>query len=90
MVTVADAYDAMNSDRPYRSALDPERVRQELEAGVASQFDPELAKEFLLLVESGACDEDVQATASPWALAESQDRSGGAGRAVDAAEGDAR
>ncbi len=90
VVTVADAYDAMNSDRPYRSALDPERVRQELEAGVASQFDPELAKEFLLLVESGACDEDVQATASPWALAESQDRSGGAGRAADAAEGDAR
>jgi diguanylate cyclase (GGDEF)-like protein/putative nucleotidyltransferase with HDIG domain len=38
---VADAFDAMTSDRPYRRALDLERAAEELRANSASQFDPE-------------------------------------------------
>jgi HD-GYP domain-containing protein (c-di-GMP phosphodiesterase class II) len=90
LVAVADAFDAMSSDRPYRPALDPEHVRAELAACAGSQFDPTLAKEFLSLVEAGACEADVEATASPWALARSSARPRRTGRGVDAAEGDAR
>lgn len=90
LVAIADAFDAMSSDRPYREALPPERVRSELETCAGSQFDPGLAKEFLCLVEAGACDGDAEAAASPWVLAGSAQRVGGAGRAVDTAAGEAR
>jgi putative nucleotidyltransferase with HDIG domain len=90
IVAVADAFDAMSSDRPYRRALDPEIVRAELEACAGTQFDPTLAKEFLHLVDAGACDGDAEATATPWALAQSASRSGGAGGAIDAATGEVR
>jgi response regulator RpfG family c-di-GMP phosphodiesterase len=90
LVAVADAFDAMSSDRPYRPALGPEHVRAELAACAGSQFDPTLAKEFLSLVEAGACEGDVEATASAWTLARSSARPRGTGRGVDAAEGDAR
>ena len=49
-----------------------------------------LAKEFLHLVETGACDDDVEATATPWALAQSSALSEGADRAAHAVEGEAR
>jgi HD-GYP domain-containing protein (c-di-GMP phosphodiesterase class II) len=42
ILAVADAYVAMNEDRPYRPALAPEGVVHELEVGRASQFDPEV------------------------------------------------
>jgi HD-GYP domain-containing protein (c-di-GMP phosphodiesterase class II) len=90
LVAVTDAFDAMSSDRPYRQALDPQRVRAEIAACAGTQFDPTLAKEFLNLVEAGACDNDVEATATPWALTQSSARSGEAGRAADALDGDAR
>jgi HD-GYP domain-containing protein (c-di-GMP phosphodiesterase class II) len=40
ILAVADAYVAMNEDRPYRPALDPRGVAGELRAGRARQFDP--------------------------------------------------
>jgi HD-GYP domain-containing protein (c-di-GMP phosphodiesterase class II) len=40
ILAVADAYVAMNEDRPYRPALKPHGVTRELEAGRARQFDP--------------------------------------------------
>lgn len=47
IVSVADAYDAMNSDRPYRKALPTERIIQELTGGAGSQFDPIIIDIFL-------------------------------------------
>jgi putative two-component system response regulator len=42
MVTVADAYDAMTSDRPYRKAKSAAEARAELLRERGRQFDPEL------------------------------------------------
>jgi HD-GYP domain-containing protein (c-di-GMP phosphodiesterase class II) len=47
ILAVADAYDAMTSDRPYRSALSEPEARAELERCAGSQFDPQLAHAFL-------------------------------------------
>ncbi len=40
IVSVADAFDAMSSDRPYRMALPDERVDSILRAGAGQQWDP--------------------------------------------------
>jgi putative nucleotidyltransferase with HDIG domain len=53
IVAMADAYDGMSSCRPYRPALSPEEVRGELRRSAGAQFDPTLAKEFLLILDSG-------------------------------------
>jgi hypothetical protein len=45
---VADAFDAMTSDRPYRRALPAEMARQEIVKHSGSQFDPEIVQAFLL------------------------------------------
>ena len=42
VLAVADAFDAMTSDRPYRPALLPERAIAELERCAGSQFDPDV------------------------------------------------
>jgi response regulator RpfG family c-di-GMP phosphodiesterase len=60
IIGVVDAFDAMSCDRPYRSALSREVVAEELRRFAGTQFDPVLAKEFLLGLESGACDVDPQ------------------------------
>jgi len=47
VLAIADAYDAMLANRPYRLALDPLEARFELEQGAGTQFDPELVEVFL-------------------------------------------
>jgi HD-GYP domain-containing protein (c-di-GMP phosphodiesterase class II) len=49
IIAVADAYDAMTSDRPYRSALSDEDARAEIERCSGTQFDPQVAQAFLAL-----------------------------------------
>jgi len=46
IIAVADAYDAMTTDRPYRSGMPPWKALEELEGGVGTQFDPEVVKHF--------------------------------------------
>ncbi|HEY8866280.1 MAG TPA: HD domain-containing phosphohydrolase [Solirubrobacteraceae bacterium] len=41
ILLVADAYDAMTSDRPYRSALEHEQAMAELRDLAGAQFDPD-------------------------------------------------
>ena len=53
LVAVADAYDAMTSSRVYRPALPPSVVREELERGRGTQFDPAMLDAFLHLLDSG-------------------------------------
>lgn len=48
---VADSFDAMTSDRPYRPAMRLERALQEIVGGAGTQFDPEVVKVFLDVVE---------------------------------------
>lgn len=40
VLAVADAYEAMTSDRPYRQAISPAEATQELQANAGTQFDP--------------------------------------------------
>lgn len=47
IVAVADAYDAMNNDRPYRNKLMREQIREELINNRGQQFDPEIVTAFL-------------------------------------------
>jgi len=42
IICVADGYDSMTSDRPYRSAMPEEKVFGELRRCSGSQFDPEI------------------------------------------------
>jgi len=42
ILAVADAYDAMTTDRPYRSGIPPWKAIEELERGTGTQFDPEV------------------------------------------------
>jgi diguanylate cyclase (GGDEF)-like protein/putative nucleotidyltransferase with HDIG domain len=46
IVFVADAYDAMTSDRSYRGRLTPEEAVDELKRCAGSQFDPEVVTVF--------------------------------------------
>ena len=47
---VADAFDAMTSDRPYRRALSREEALAEVERCAGTQFDPEIVRVFLGLL----------------------------------------
>jgi HD-GYP domain-containing protein (c-di-GMP phosphodiesterase class II) len=47
IVGIADAYDAMISDRPYRRGLSRRLARETLCACRGSQFDPELVEVFI-------------------------------------------
>lgn len=48
ILTIADAYDTLRSDRPYRVAVSRDDARQHLLAGSGKQFDPTLVKVFLM------------------------------------------
>lgn len=53
VVSIADSYDAMHSDRIYRKGLANDIVREELIKGRGTQFDPDFVDSFLLLFDSG-------------------------------------
>jgi putative nucleotidyltransferase with HDIG domain len=66
IVHVADSYDAMTADRPYRSALSHEQVIEELKRNAGTQFDPEVVDVFLSILteETGynkeiSCDRNI-------------------------------
>ncbi|HZD70495.1 MAG TPA: HD domain-containing phosphohydrolase, partial [Actinomycetes bacterium] len=51
IIAVADAFDAMTSDRPYRAALSTEYAIDEIRKGALSQFDPQVVASFLHAVD---------------------------------------
>lgn len=57
IIAVADAYDAMSSRRSYRDVLPQEVVRDEIEKGKGTQFDPKFADIMLSMI-----DEDTEYT----------------------------
>ncbi|MDH7497385.1 MAG: HD-GYP domain-containing protein, partial [Syntrophomonadaceae bacterium] len=54
ILAIADAWDAMTSDRPYRKAMPRHLALEELRRCAGTQFDPELVEHFIRLVESGS------------------------------------
>jgi putative nucleotidyltransferase with HDIG domain len=50
---VCDAYHAMTSDRPYRSALSPDVAREQIAAGAGTQFCPSSARALLDVLADG-------------------------------------
>jgi diguanylate cyclase (GGDEF)-like protein/PAS domain S-box-containing protein len=50
IIAIADAFDAMRSKRPYRDPLPIDIAVSEMKKGAGSQFDPELAKVFVIEV----------------------------------------
>ena len=51
IIAVADAYDAMASNRSYRSAIPQHIVREEFVKGIGKQFDPQFAKIMIRLID---------------------------------------
>jgi HD-GYP domain-containing protein (c-di-GMP phosphodiesterase class II) len=54
VVAVADTFDAMTSDRPYRKGLPLDTATAEIERCTGTQFDPRVAAAFLRAVRAGA------------------------------------
>jgi HD-GYP domain-containing protein (c-di-GMP phosphodiesterase class II) len=51
ILAVADAYEAMTSDRSYRGSIDHAAARLELERCAGSQFDPRVVEALISLLE---------------------------------------
>ena len=57
IIAVADAYDAMSSKRSYRNIMPQKRIRDEIQNGIGTQFDPRFAEIMLSMI-----DEDTEYT----------------------------
>ena len=51
IIAVADAYDAMGSDRPYRKKLNKDKILKELKDQSGKQFDPEAVKALISVLD---------------------------------------
>jgi len=56
IIGVADAFDAMNSDRCYRKHLTKDAILAELRKHSGTQFDPDIVKHMIDMIEEGYCD----------------------------------
>lgn len=50
VIGVADAYDAMTSNRSYRAVMSQSEVRREIKKGIGTQFDPRAARIMLQMM----------------------------------------
>lgn len=60
LVAVADTFDAMTSNRPYRKGRPPEEAIKEIERGIGTQFDPECANALIQCYREGKIDRILQ------------------------------
>lgn len=51
IISVADAYDAMSSNRSYRTVLPQQMIREEIVKGAGTQFDPKIANYMQRLID---------------------------------------
>ncbi len=56
ILAVADVYDALTSDRPYRKAMAPLEVKEIIVKGAGKDFDPVVVRAFLKAFERGEID----------------------------------
>lgn len=54
IITVADVYDALVSDRPYRKAMAPWEAREVIAKGSGTDFDPQVVAAFLRAGKNGS------------------------------------
>jgi putative nucleotidyltransferase with HDIG domain len=47
ILSVADVYDSLTSDRPYRKAMSPFEAKKTIEQGAETEFDPNIVRAFL-------------------------------------------
>ena len=64
IISVADSYDAMTTDRPYRLAMSIEEACRELRAQRGQQFDPAVVDAFLGLVDRKGGDINLEPVGS--------------------------
>ena len=50
---VADVFDALTSDRPYRKGWPDEKVREHIKAASGTHFDPKVVEAFQVIISSG-------------------------------------
>lgn len=65
IIAVADAFDAMTTDRPYRPALTLDVVMEELKKGAGHQWDPEVVAALLRILEGKRHRRDTLQAAVP-------------------------
>ena len=53
IISVADVYDSLTSDRPYRKAMSPFDARSIIEKGAGTEFDPMVVEAFLAAFRNG-------------------------------------
>jgi putative two-component system response regulator len=53
LVSIADSWDAMTSNRIYRASLGEVEARRRLEAGAGAQWDGALVRQYVTLIDSG-------------------------------------
>lgn len=56
VICIADSFDAMTTDRPYRRGLSLEQAVYELKKNSSKQFDPVLVETFIKMIKSGKLD----------------------------------
>lgn len=61
ILAVADAFDAMTSERPYRDVITMRDALEELYANAGSQFDPRVVEAFLMVLDDITRETDVVA-----------------------------
>ena len=54
IISIIDAYDVMQSRRPYKGAVSKAEASKEIKRCAGSQFDPQLAEIFLKIVKNNA------------------------------------
>lgn len=52
IVAVADVYDSLSTKRPYRKALDKDKVKEIVLSMTGTNLDPEIVEKFFVLIES--------------------------------------
>jgi putative nucleotidyltransferase with HDIG domain len=56
IIAVADVYDALTSDRPYRKAISPFEAKNVIEKGRGTDFDPQVVDAFIAALRFGEMD----------------------------------
>lgn len=61
ILSAADAYDAITSDRPYRKGMTPQKAAEIMREGAGRQFHPEVARMVATMVEDNSINEPIPA-----------------------------